>query len=219
LILIIAFVEFTTGVVRNAIMQWYFIFAAEVKQPGAEFFLKHWGLLLCITGIIGGFAAGLLSDKVFHSRRGPPVALAGMAMFVTAIVMSLTLMNSPIVVGVCAVLLCLLSISVHALMSGTAASDFGGRKATATASGITDGFVYLGSGLQSVSLGYLTTQSWHYWPVFVIPFILIGIALSLRMWRALPEATRQYLLQVEKVRIAVDGDGVKMETVEVTETL
>ena len=44
---------------------------------------------------------------------------------------------------------------VHSLMSGTAAADFGGRKATATASGIVDGFVYLGSGVQSVGVGYL----------------------------------------------------------------
>jgi sugar phosphate permease len=49
---------------------------------------------------------------------------------------------------------------VHSLMSGTTAADFGGRKATATCSGIVDGFVYLGSSLQSVSLGYLTSQNW-----------------------------------------------------------
>jgi hypothetical protein len=33
-------------------------------------------------------------------------------------------------------------IGVHSLMAGTAAPDFGGRKATATCSGIADGFVY-----------------------------------------------------------------------------
>src|SRR5207302_646186 len=52
---------------------------------------------------------------------------------------------------------------VHSLMSGTAAADFGGRKATATASGIVDGFVYLGSGVQSVGVGYLVTHySWQW---------------------------------------------------------
>src|SRR5437867_4413525 len=51
LMLMIAAIEFTSGVLRNGIMQWYFIFAHEVKQPGAEFFLKHWGLLLCVFGI------------------------------------------------------------------------------------------------------------------------------------------------------------------------
>ena len=73
--LLIACVELTSGVFRNGIAQWYFIFANEVKQPGAEFFIQHWGWLLCIFGIIGGFAGGLVSDKLFQSRRGPPAAL------------------------------------------------------------------------------------------------------------------------------------------------
>jgi len=42
-----------------------------------------------------------------------------------------------------------------------AAADFGDRKATATCSGIVDGFVYLGSTIQSVSLGCLTTMDWR----------------------------------------------------------
>jgi len=60
-------------------------------------------------------------------------------------------------------------------MSGTAAADFGGRKATATCSGIVDGFVYLGSGVQSIGVGYLVTHfSWQWWPIFLMPFALIG---------------------------------------------
>src|ERR1041384_4407532 len=42
--LLIAGIELTSGVLRNGIMQWYFIFAKEVPQPGAEFFHDHWGL-------------------------------------------------------------------------------------------------------------------------------------------------------------------------------
>jgi len=223
IMLMIALVEFTTGVVRNGIMQWYFIFAKEVKQPGAEFFLQHWGLLLCITGIIGGFSAGYVSDKYFHSRRGPPVAIAGVFALLLTMAMSGVLYSSPFGVGLCAVLICLASIATHSLMSGTAAADFGGRKATATASGITDGFVYLGSGLQSVSLGYLTTKSWTYWPLFLLPFSILGIFFAVRMWKDLPAATRRYLAVVEKVRVSVLGGeeeivvDVQTETVRVTE--
>ncbi|HEX7570948.1 MAG TPA: MFS transporter, partial [Verrucomicrobiae bacterium] len=39
LMLLIALVGLTSGVFRNGVTQWYFVFAAEVKQPGAEFFL------------------------------------------------------------------------------------------------------------------------------------------------------------------------------------
>ncbi len=199
IMLMIAFIEFTTGVIRNGVMQWYFIFAKEVKQPGAEFFLSHWGLLLCITGIIAGFAGGIVSDKYFQSRRAPPSGIFYALIILCTSIMALTLQTSPVIVGICAVGICLFSIGVHALMSGTAAADFGGRKATATASGITDGFVYLGSGLQSVSLGYLTTKSWVYWPIFLIPFAILGFFFTLRMWHKLPSATRKFIDEVERI--------------------
>ena len=83
-------------------------------------------------------------------------------------------------------------------MSGTAAADFGGRHATATCSGIVDGFVYLGTGLQSVSIGYLASRSWLWWPVFLMPFALLGAFLALRIWNELPAATRKYITEVER---------------------
>lgn len=222
LMLLIAFVGLTAGVLRNGVMNWYFIFAKQVKQPGAEFFLEHWGLLLCLFGIVGGFAGGLISDKFFQSRRGPPAALLCGFTFVMAAMMSLCLFGSPLVVGWSAVLITMSIIGVHSLMSGTAAADFGGRKATATCSGIVDGFVYLGSGLQSFCLGYLTPnadmpglgpdanhtawfslsylagRSWLWWPVFLAPFALLGLYLAVKIWNELPAATKKYIAEVEK---------------------
>lgn len=197
--LIIALIELTSGVLRNGIMQWYFIFAKEVKQPGAEFFLEHWGLLLCIFGIIGGFAGGVISDRLFHSRRAPVAAIFSFLMLILASLMAIFLFRSPLIVGTCAVLISMAVIGVHSLMSGTAAADFGGRKATATCSGIVDGFVYLGSSIQSVSLGYLTTQNWLYWPLFLVPFAILGVVLALSIWHKLPTATKKYLREVENV--------------------
>jgi OPA family glycerol-3-phosphate transporter-like MFS transporter len=197
LMLIFAFIELTSGVLRNGIMQWYFIFAKEVKQPGAEFFLNNWGLLLCVFGIIGGFLGGLVSDNFFQSRRSPPVVFLSAFMFVMALLMAVFLTSSPIIVGSAAVLISMAVIGVHSLMSGTAAADFGGRKATATCSGIVDGFVYLGTGIQSFCLGYITTWNWHWWPIFLMPFALIGMFLAIKTWNALPKATRKYIDEVE----------------------
>ena len=109
------------------------------------------------------------------------------------LVMSVVLFTSPWTVGFCAILMQFAVIGVHSLMSGTAAADFGGRKATATASGIVDGFVYLGSGVQSLSLGFLVTKNWQYWPLFLVPFTVVGFILSIKIWQALPEATKKYL--------------------------
>lgn len=202
LMLMFAAIELTAGVLRNGTMQWYTIFAKEMPQAGASSIAQHWGLLVCMFGIIGGFTGGLLSDKFFQSRRGPPAALLCVFMFFMAATMALFLFSAPLVVGSAALLISMAVIGVHSLMSGTAAADFGGRKATATCSGIVDGFVYLGSGLQSISLGYLTTRNWLWWPVFLMPFALLGGFLALRIWHELPAATRRYIDEVEQSRLA-----------------
>ena len=77
-------------------------------------------------------------------------------------------------------------IGTHGLLSGTATMDFGGRKGAATAVGVIDGFVYLGSGLSGIALGKLTTQDWSYWPMFLIPFSLLGFLLCLPIWNSKP---------------------------------
>jgi OPA family glycerol-3-phosphate transporter-like MFS transporter len=64
--------------------------------------------------------------------------------------------------------------------------DFGGRKNAGTAVGLIDGMVYLGTGLQSICLGFLTEKSWSYWPPFLVPFSVIGLLLALRIRKAIP---------------------------------
>jgi OPA family glycerol-3-phosphate transporter-like MFS transporter len=195
LMMLIAAVGLTTGVLRNGVLQWYFVYANEVKQPGAEFIQQHWGLLLCIFGIIGGFAGGLISDKLFHSRRGPPAVLLCGFTFLMTILMAVSLRSHPLILGAAGLLITMAVIGVHSLMSGTAAADFGGRKATATCSGLVDGFVYLGSGIQSMSLGYLVGHGWYWWPIFLMPFALAGGFLAMKFWHDLPEATKKYIAQ------------------------
>jgi len=217
ILLIVGLVEFTSGILRNGIMQWYSVFAKDVSQ--GEFvqhlFVDHWGIWLAISGILGGFSSGIISDRLFHSRRGPSAAIMNGVMVGATIIMALTLFSSPLTVVPCALVRNFSVIGVHSIMSGTAAADFGGKKNTATASGLVDGAVYLGSGFQSISLGYLTTHDWHYWPVFLIPFALIGMLLGIKIWKALPEATKRYLLKVEKVTIVTEDT--QIQTITVTE--
>jgi OPA family glycerol-3-phosphate transporter-like MFS transporter len=192
LMLLFAAVELTSGVLRNGIMQWYSVFAKEVPQPGAEWIHGHWGLWLCLFGIVGGFTGGLVSDKYFQSRRGPPAAVLCAFMFCLTIIMAAAMHRSPLMIGLAALLIVAAVTGVHSLMSGTAAADFGGRKATATCSGIIDGCVYLGSSLQSVGIGYLSGKNWLWWPIFLMPFALAGSILAFRFWQDLPAATRRY---------------------------
>jgi OPA family glycerol-3-phosphate transporter-like MFS transporter len=206
LMLLIALIGLTSGIFRNGIQNWYFIFAAEVKQPGAEFYLKHWGLLLCLFGIVGGFFGGWVSDNLFQSRRAPPAAMLSALVIGLTILMAVYLFSAPLFLGLCCVLVVMASVGLTSLMSGTAATDFGGRKATATCSGIVDGCTYLGSAIQSFFIGHLVpsetigekatflglTRSWHWWPLFMVPFAILGLGVAIKIWHHLPEATRRY---------------------------
>ena len=188
----IAFVELASGVFRQGMSQWYQTFVRE-QQPAVDFFSQHWGWLACIFGIIGGFAGGLISDKWFQSRRGPPAALLCGFVVIVACLMSFFLFSQPYIVGWSAVAISMASIGITSLMSGTAATDFGGRKATATCAGIVDGFAYLGSALQSVCLGFIVTKwGWQWWPIFLIPFAIGGLWIAIKIWHELPAATRKY---------------------------
>ncbi|MGH8023471.1 MAG: MFS transporter, partial [Limisphaerales bacterium] len=214
LMLMIACVELSSGVFRYGVLNWYSIFSHQVRQTGAEFFGQHWGWFTCIFGIIGGFAGGIISDKFFQSRRGPPAALLCAAVLVLSAAMAASLFSSPLCLGGSSVLIVMASIGITSLMSGTAATDFGGRKATATCSGVVDAFAYIGSGLQSICIGYLIPQavggaaqkvpffgfarSWEWWPVFIVPFAVIGGSIALWIWNELPAATKKYLADVEK---------------------
>lgn len=197
LMLMVAVIELTAGVFRDGVTQWYFIYAHEVKQSGAGFFLDHWGWLLCIFGIVGGFAGGIVSDKCFQSRRGPSAALLCGSVLVLSLVMAAAMRSSPVIIGMSGVAIVMCSVGITSLMSGTAATDFGGRKATATCAGIVDGFAYLGSSIQSFSIGYITTLSWQWWPLFLTPFAVIGLSIAVKIWFELPPATRRYIAEVE----------------------
>lgn len=298
IILTIALIEFCSGVMRNGIMHWYLIFTADMGYANNFFVKQHWGLLLMLAGITGGIFAGVISDKVFGSRRGPVAALLYGLMLLSTIAMwpfvvstnktvkqgfelivdhklvekynkehqidldfirkeiekqyhvqvidstaeksvwkitsqekkkmlatriaGITLAEyerynrykgeteimhvrvkdvgelrgapsdtRAITLGLIVVLMSLFVIGVHGMLSGTSTMDFGGRRAAATAVGLIDGFVYLGTGVQSMALGFLTTLSWNYWPPFLIPFALIGLILAIKIWYAFPNAKQK----------------------------
>jgi OPA family glycerol-3-phosphate transporter-like MFS transporter len=188
-ILIIAAVEFCSGFLRNAIMQWYPIFA---KETGIKltFVPSNWGMLLCCAGILGGMFAGIISDHVFQSRRGPVSTILYAGILLGSVVMALTLQTAA--VGWVVIFMSLCVIGVHGMLSGTASMDFGGKKNVGVAVGIIDGFVYLGTALQAGVLKTVlpggTEQrsplNWTSWPLAMMPMALLGVLLASRVWNA-----------------------------------
>jgi hypothetical protein len=99
--------------------------------------------------------------------------------------------RNPYLLGALVFVMSICVIGTHGVLSGTATMDFGGRKGAATAVGMIDGFVYLGTAIQAVSLGYLTTKDWAYWPWFLVPFCALGLVLCTRIWNARPQPRGQ----------------------------
>ena len=202
-ILIIACIEFFSGFLRNTIMQWYMSYAAGVGAflkadptkglpTRGDFIPMHWGMMLCLAGIFGGMFAGIISDRFFQSRRGPVSAVLYGGMVLGSIALFF-LVGSPLV-GVIAVFMSMCIIGVHGMLSGTASMDFAGKANVGIAVGIIDGFVYLGTGLQSLILGKIlpegpaakVAENWKSWPLTMLPAALIGFALAMLVWNAKP---------------------------------
>lgn len=205
IIMTIALIEFCSGFLRQAIMQWYRTFAKQtdvVLGLKGDFVYDNWGMLLCCAGIMGGLTAGVISDRVFQSRRGPVAGLLYGGMLVGGI--ALVFMYDTPYVGWLVVLMSMCVIGVHGMLSGTASMDFGGKKNVGVAVGIIDGFVYLGTGVMSLTYGILLPKeqfdesgmltgpvtdpaNWIAWPVAMIPFALFGLLLATRVWNAKPK--------------------------------
>lgn len=204
---IIALAEFCTGVVRNGVMQWLPAYIQDAKYGGLglghESTVASWfGLGMFAAGVLGGLAAGIVSDRFFGSRR-PPVAgifyifIIGMLALLGLAVLSRAHGYVPDAVGAAwlalatGTLTAFLFIGVHGVLSGTASMDFGGRKAAATAAGMIDGMVYLGSGLAGAPLGWVLDR-WGYsaWAFVLMPFALIGFFLTTRIWREMPKSAK-----------------------------
>lgn len=209
IIITIALIEFCSGFLRQAIMQWYRTFAKQtdsVLHLKSSFIYENWGMLLCIAGITGGVIAGIISDRVFQSRRGPVAGLLYGVMFVGAVILTFSY-KVDFLVGGLVIVLSMAVIGVHGMLSGTASMDFGGKKNVGVVVGIIDGFVYLGTAVMSITYAFILPQeqivngklvgpatnpaNWIGWPIAMIPIALIGFLLALRVWNARPQPKNQ----------------------------
>jgi OPA family glycerol-3-phosphate transporter-like MFS transporter len=193
-ILMMVAIEFCSGVLRNGIMHWGTIFSKDVKIIDTDIFFLNWGLVLMLAGVTGGFFAGFISDKFFGSRRGPSAFFLYAGMFAGFLTLIFAVrLEWHFLIGFLSFFMSMCVIGVHGMLSGTASMDFGGKKAAATTAGVIDGFVYLGTGVQSVCLGYIIPNfGWNAWPIFLIPFTLIGLFFTRRIWNAFPDAKKKH---------------------------
>jgi OPA family glycerol-3-phosphate transporter-like MFS transporter len=209
IVMTIACIEFCSGFLRQAIMQWYRTFAKQTDAMlgfKGSFVYENWGLLLCCAGILGGVVAGVISDHVFQSRRGPVAGFLYGVMLTGAL--ALIFVYQTPVVGILVLVMSMAVIGVHGMLSGTASMDFGGSRNVGIAVGIIDGFVYLGTAAMSFTYAIILPKeqldaagdiigpatdpaNWRPWPLAMVPLAALGLLLASRVWHAKPHPRKK----------------------------
>ncbi len=197
-IMTIAGIEFCSGFLRQAVMQWFPTYARAFGTAESIYY-QHWGMFLCVAGILGAVLAGTISDHLFGSRRGPVVVVLYGCLLLTAL--GLTQIIGTRFVEPTLVFMSMCVIGVHGMLSGTASMDFGGRRNVGTAVGIIDGFVYAGTGVMALVYGHLLpdkgagmdAEAWVSWPMAMVPVAFVGLVLARRVWNARPTRLRAQL--------------------------
>jgi OPA family glycerol-3-phosphate transporter-like MFS transporter len=189
-ILTISLIALCSGFVRMGILKWTKTFGGDVGIKHS-WGVAHWGMLSCIAGITGGMFAGIISDHVFQSRR-PPVATVLFAIALLGAGGMIALLAYPDLVIFVAAFILMGILGIHGMLSGVASQDFGGRRNAGTATGMIDGFVYVGGAFQAFVYGHVLptgqdvadSTNWRVWPLAMIPLAVIGLGLSLSVYNA-----------------------------------
>jgi OPA family glycerol-3-phosphate transporter-like MFS transporter len=185
-LLVLACAEFCTGIVRQGLLLHFGRFLREVHgvtEVATPALYQAASIGITAGGILGALVCGVLSDRVFGSRRAPVAFLFYLAQ--AAALVGLGLAPSPLAASLGVGFACMWIFGVHGMLSGTASMDFGGRRAAATAAGLLDGVQYLGSGLVGFGLGALLDRyRWSIWPHALVPFSLAGAAFMVPLWNA-----------------------------------
>jgi OPA family glycerol-3-phosphate transporter-like MFS transporter len=168
-------------IVRVGIIFWAPLFLKEFKNIP----LTHAGWQVAayeIFGLLGGFAAGWISDKIFKGARGPVGAV-----FLIFLALSLLLFwqmpegfNN-----FSAMALILVGFFVYGpqVLIGVASADFASKKAIGTANGLAGTMGYVGSALSGGCVGWLIDNAgWDSVFIFFITAALIGSYLFFLTW-------------------------------------
>ncbi len=194
IVLSVAFIELCTGVLRDGMFMWFGAWTVDISRPGVRGLL---GVGLFLAGATGSFTAGVISDKLFNSRRLPVAAFLYSIMTVALITGAAVILLVPdahfikpyLIFGI-VIVMAFGAIGTHGVISGAATADFGGKQGTATATGTINGFTYIGVAIQGVALGFLTEYSWNLWFPFLIPFALFGLIMSYRLRNVMPKLSK-----------------------------
>ncbi len=187
----IAVASMMIGFVRRSVVDaWWPVYFKEVlgvSKVDAGYQAAAWGI--AVAGIIGGFAFGMVSDRVYHGRRAPVVTIG---FFGIVVALAVFAASGALRLGTAMAIASMLLLSffvngAHGMIGGAASMDFGGKKGAATAAGLFDGMQYLAGAVTGTAVGYISTNyGWEAWKLWPIPFALVGALVMSRLWHVSP---------------------------------
>ena len=177
----LAFAYFFIYIIRTAVNDWGQLFLMEQKglsiisAGGAIFWFE-------IGGLFGSLVAGVMSDRVFKSRRGP-VNVIYTLMVVSSLAAMWFLPKSNYILSSIVIFLNGFFIFGPQMLIGMAAAELSHKKAAGTATGFAGCFGYAGAAFSAYPFGWIATH-WGWSGFFAVLGIcsLIAVVILLPLW-------------------------------------
>jgi phosphoglycerate transporter family protein len=212
----ITFKEVITTVLANKLV-WYMAFAnmcLYIPRMGFFFwaptFLKEYkGVTLIIAGIqlvsfeiaclIGGIAAGWISDKIFDGRRGPVAMMFLIGFSISVFILWKIPAGYPFLDSIVLIISGFL-LNGPQVLNGVATADFASKRAVGVATGITGVCAYAGSALAS-GAGFGKIVEIYGWAGGFLLFIsasLVGALFFALTWNSRAKVLDEKIEEVEE---------------------
>lgn len=186
MVLLLAAIYFLLKPARYAILFWGPKYI-NYKLGGGMTLAGGLSALFELAGVFSVVVAGVLSDKIFGSRR-MPVSVIYLGLLAAALFFLDKLPPTAGTLGVFLFLIGMLTYAPDSLISGIAAVDFGTRQGASTASGLINCAGSVGAVLGGTLPGMVQKQ-WGWQGVFTVlaASVLLAALLLLPKWNALPK--------------------------------
>jgi len=188
MVLLLAAIYFCLKPARYAILTWGPLYINE----RLGFDMTKSGLLsglFELAGPVSVIAGGLLSDKVFGSRR-MPVSVICLFLLGGLLLCLDRLPHTSLMLGAGLFLMGILTFAPDSLISGTAAVDFGQRRGASTASGLINGAGSLGAIAGGTLPALNKLLGWQGVFTLLAGAVFLAALLLAPKWNALPGKSR-----------------------------
>lgn len=160
-------------IIRNGIIFWAPLYLSELR--GLPIYKAGWQVAIYeVAGLLGGFAAGYISDKFYKGKRGVVGAifmllLAFLLMVFWQLPAGYKILNIMVLIS--------MGFFVYGpqVLVGVASADFASKKAIGTANGLAGTMGYVGSAISGLGVGLLIDYyGWSSVFLFFICSALLG---------------------------------------------